>query len=109
MDGCEEKLLSDVPNSVRAAIDERIWLTYHRNNRARNNVPVRIQTQRDDRLNVENILRPSEWTIVEVGIVLEGNTNQSAIGFCDFVAKSPVETSFAAGSDALSARPLSNL
>src|SRR5262249_35065857 len=76
MHGCEEKLLSGVANSVRAAVEERIWLTHHRDDRARNDSPLRIQMQWDNRLNIENVLRPSEWTIVEGGIVLKWNADQ---------------------------------
>jgi hypothetical protein len=53
-----------------------VGLTDHRHDGARDQVPVRADVQRHDRLNVQHFLRAIEWAGVEIGVALKGNANE---------------------------------
>src|SRR5262245_55280436 len=76
MGGGEKELLGNVANTIRIVVVERTGLTDDGDNGARDQIPVRVQTQRYDRLNVEHFLGAVERPCVEIRIALERNTDE---------------------------------
>src|SRR5262249_17762083 len=56
MGGRKKELLSNIANSIRVAVEYRARLTDHRHDGARDQVPVRIDVQRNDWLNIKHFL-----------------------------------------------------
>src|SRR6476660_4118324 len=56
MGGGEKELLGNVADAIRVVVKKRTRLTDHGHDGARDEVPVRVETQRYDRLNVEHFL-----------------------------------------------------
>src|ERR1700742_4268407 len=68
MGRCEKELLSDVANSIRVVVKKRARLTDHRDDGARDQIPIRVDAQRYDGLNVEHFLGAVVRPRVEVRI-----------------------------------------
>src|SRR5690348_3427306 len=56
MGGGEKELLGNVANSIRVVVKKRTRLTDHGHDGARDHIPVRVDAQRYDWLNVEDFL-----------------------------------------------------
>src|SRR3974390_2547729 len=63
----QKQFFRHVANSIRVAVGYWVRLTDHGHDGARDQVPVFVDVQRNDRLNVENLLRAIEWPRVEIG------------------------------------------
>jgi hypothetical protein len=68
--------LSNVANSIRAAVKYRVRLTDYGRDGARDQVPVCIDVQRHDRLNVEHFLGAIERPGAEIRVALERNADE---------------------------------
>src|SRR5215831_1551773 len=88
MGGRHKELLSNVANSIRVAVRYRIRLTDHRHDGARDQVPVCVDVQRHDRLNVKHSWVRLNGPALKFVLLWNGRLTRSAIGFCDCFAKS---------------------
>src|SRR5262245_58962489 len=76
MGGSEKELLGNVADAIRVVVVERTGLTDDGDDGARDKVPVRVQTQWYDGLNVEHFLGAVEGPRVEIRIALERNADK---------------------------------
>jgi hypothetical protein len=63
-------------DSIRVAVEYWVRLTDHRHDGAGDQVPVCVDVQRHDRLNVEDFLGAIERPGVEIGVALEWNADE---------------------------------
>src|SRR5262249_54707965 len=66
--GCKKELLGNVANSVRIAVKYRVRLTDHGRDGARDQVPICVDVQRNDGLDVEHFLGALERPGVEIRV-----------------------------------------
>jgi hypothetical protein len=61
---------------IRVAVQNRVRLTDHGHDGARDQIPFRADMQRHDRLNVAHFLGSIEWSSIEIGVALKWNANE---------------------------------
>ena len=82
-----EKVVGPVPKGHGLRRLQR-GLPDQRQDGAGDDVPFRVQMDRDHRLDVEDVLRALVRAVAEIRVVLERDAARSPIGFCSFLARS---------------------